>query len=53
MEIVVRGKNRPVPVRLREISREKVARIARFDHDVGRVEVDRNGKAVPQLVQFS
>ncbi|HEX5586765.1 MAG TPA: ribosome-associated translation inhibitor RaiA [Acidimicrobiia bacterium] len=40
MEIVVRGKNRPVSKHLRAISREKVARIARFTHDAGRVEVD-------------
>jgi putative sigma-54 modulation protein len=40
MEIVVRGKNRPVSRRLREVSREKVARIARLTHDAGRVEVD-------------
>ena len=40
MEIVVRGKNRPVSKRLREVSREKVARIARLTHDAGRVEVD-------------
>jgi ribosome hibernation promoting factor len=40
MEIVVRGKNRPVSKHLRAVSREKVARIARFTHDAGRVEVD-------------
>ena len=40
MEIVVRGKNRPVSTHLRDVSREKVARIARFTHDAGRVEVD-------------
>jgi ribosomal subunit interface protein len=40
MEIVVRGKNRPVSKHLAAVSREKVARIARFTHDAGRVEVD-------------
>ncbi|MET0628779.1 MAG: ribosome-associated translation inhibitor RaiA [Acidimicrobiia bacterium] len=40
MEIVVRGKNRPVSKHLVAVSREKVARIARFTHDAGRVEVD-------------
>ena len=40
MEVVVRGKNRPVSKRLREVSLEKVARIARLTHDAGRVEVD-------------
>lgn len=40
MDVVVRGKNRPVSRRLREVSREKVARIARLAHDAGRVEVD-------------
>jgi putative sigma-54 modulation protein len=40
MDVVVRGKNRPVPARLKELAREKVARIARFTHDAGRVEVD-------------
>lgn len=40
MEIVVRGKNRPVSKHLIAVSREKVARIARFTHDAGRVEVD-------------
>ena len=40
MDIVVRGKNRSVSVRLRATTRDKVARIARFTHDAGRVEVD-------------
>jgi putative sigma-54 modulation protein len=40
MDVVVRGKNRPVSKRLREISLEKVGRIARLTHDAGRVEVD-------------
>jgi putative sigma-54 modulation protein len=40
MDIVVRGKNRPVPRRLDAVAREKVARIAKFTHDAGRVEVD-------------
>src|SRR4029079_19012850 len=37
---VVRGKNRPVSSRLDAVAREKVARIAKFTHDAGRVEVD-------------
>jgi putative sigma-54 modulation protein len=40
MDIVVRGKNRPVSHRLDAIAREKVSRIAKFTHDAGRVEVD-------------
>ena len=40
MDIVVRGKNRPVPSRLDAVAREKVSRIAKFTHDAGRVEVD-------------
>jgi putative sigma-54 modulation protein len=40
MDIVVRGKNRPVSSRLDAFAREKVARIAKFTHDAGRVEVD-------------
>ena len=40
MDIVVRGKNRPVSSRLDAVTREKVARIAKFTHDAGRVEVD-------------
>jgi len=40
MEIVVRGKNRPVSRQLREVSRGKLARIERFARDVRRVEVD-------------
>jgi ribosomal subunit interface protein len=40
MEIVVRGKNRPVSRQLREVSRGKLARIERFTRDVRRVEVD-------------
>ena len=40
MDIVVRGKNRTVPARLQEMTREKVGKIARFTHDAGRVEVD-------------
>ncbi len=40
MDIVVRGKNRPVSPHLDAVAREKVARIAKFTHDAGRVEVD-------------
>jgi putative sigma-54 modulation protein len=40
MDVVVRGKTRTVPTRLEAITREKVAKIARFTHDAGRVEVD-------------
>jgi putative sigma-54 modulation protein len=40
MDIVVRGKNRPVSSRLDAVTREKVARIAKFTHDAGQVEVD-------------
>lgn len=40
MDVVVRGKNRPVPARLKTLAREKVARVARRTHDAGRVEVD-------------
>jgi putative sigma-54 modulation protein len=40
MDIVVRGKNRPVSTRLDAVAREKVSRIAKFTHDAGRVEVD-------------
>ena len=40
MDIVVRGKNRPVSAHLEAVAREKVARIAKFTHDAGRVEVD-------------
>jgi putative sigma-54 modulation protein len=40
MDIEVRGKNRPVSSRLDAAAREKVARIAKFTHDAGRVEVD-------------
>jgi putative sigma-54 modulation protein len=40
MDVVVRGKNRTVPTRLESVTREKAAKIARFTHDAGRVEVD-------------
>jgi ribosome hibernation promoting factor len=40
MEIVVRGKHREVPARLRKIAREKVTKISRFARDVDRVEVE-------------
>jgi putative sigma-54 modulation protein len=40
MDIVVRGKNRPVSTRLDTVARDKVSRIAKFTHDAGRVEVD-------------
>jgi putative sigma-54 modulation protein len=40
MDIVVRGRNLRVPPRLRVVAREKLAKIARFTHDAGRVEVD-------------
>jgi putative sigma-54 modulation protein len=40
MDVVVHGKNRSVPGRLRATTREKVVKISRFTHDAGRVEVD-------------
>ena len=40
MDIVVRGKNRTAPPRLRRSPRRRSAKIARFTHDAGRVEVD-------------
>ncbi|MGH8984298.1 MAG: ribosome hibernation-promoting factor, HPF/YfiA family [Acidimicrobiia bacterium] len=40
MDIVVRGRNRRVPPRLQGIAREKLAKINRFTHDAGRIEVD-------------
>ena len=40
MDIVVRGKNRTVSDRLQSVTRAKAAKIARFTHDAGRVEVD-------------
>lgn len=40
MDIVVRGRNVQVPPRLREVAREKLAKISRFAHDADRVEVD-------------
>jgi putative sigma-54 modulation protein len=40
MDIVVRGRNRRVSPRLQGIAREKLAKIDRFTHDAGRVEVD-------------
>jgi putative sigma-54 modulation protein len=40
MDIVVRGKNCSVSAHLEVTAREKVARIAKFTHDAGRVEVD-------------
>ena len=40
MDIIVRGRNLQVPRRLRGIAREKLAKISRFTHDAGRVEVD-------------
>jgi len=40
MDIVVRGRNVEVPPRLREVAREKLAKMSRFAHDADRVEVD-------------
>jgi putative sigma-54 modulation protein len=49
MDIEVRGKNRPVPPRLKESAQEKVARIAKFTHDAGRVEVDFSESKNPRV----
>ena len=49
MDIEVRGKNRPVPSRLKEVAKEKVARIAKFTHDAGRVEVDFSEAKNPRV----
>ena len=40
MEIVVRGKNVKVESSVQAVTREKLAKLARFAQDVGRVEVD-------------
>ncbi|MEX2100819.1 MAG: ribosome-associated translation inhibitor RaiA [Acidimicrobiia bacterium] len=40
MDVVVRGKNRQVPARLKALAQEKVARVARLTHDAGRIEID-------------
>jgi putative sigma-54 modulation protein len=40
MDIVVRGRNVRVQPRLKQTAREKLARISRFTHDDGRVEVE-------------
>src|SRR5688500_10763062 len=40
MDIVVRGRNVQVQPRLKQTAREKLARISRFTHDDGRVEVE-------------
>lgn len=49
MDIEVRGKNRPVPSRLKAAAQEKVARIAKFTHDAGRVEVDFSESKNPRV----
>ena len=49
MEIVVRGKNRSVPARLKTTADEKVTRITRFAHDVSRVEVDFSELRNPRI----
>jgi putative sigma-54 modulation protein len=40
LDVVVRGKNRAVSTRLKDLTSEKVVRIARFAHDARRVEVE-------------
>jgi putative sigma-54 modulation protein len=40
MEIAVRGKNVELSPRIRTITTEKVAKLSRFAHEIGRVEVD-------------
>ncbi|MDQ1432935.1 MAG: putative sigma-54 modulation protein [Actinomycetota bacterium] len=49
MDIEVRGKNRPVPRRLKAVAEEKVVRIAKFTHDAGRVEVDFSEAKNPRV----
>jgi putative sigma-54 modulation protein len=49
MDIEVRGKNRPGPRRLKAAAQEKVARIAKFTHDAGRVEVDFSEAKNPRV----
>ncbi len=49
MDIEVRGKNRPVPSRLRAAAQDKAARIAKFTHDAGRVEVDFSEAKNPRV----
>ncbi len=40
MEIVVRGKNVELTPRIRTTTTEKMAKLSRFAHEIGRVEVD-------------
>jgi len=49
MEIVVRGRNRPVPARLRGVAEHKVARIERVARDAHRVEVDFSEERNPRV----
>ncbi len=49
MDIEVRGKNRPVPSRLKAAAKDKVARIVRFTPDAGRVEVDFSEAKNPRV----
>ena len=51
MDIVVRGKNRPVSSHLDGVAREKVSRIAKFTHDAGRVEVDFSAQQHRRLAE--
>lgn len=51
MDIVVRAKNVDVPPTLREIAREKLAKISRFTSEIGRVEVDFSELRNPRIAE--
>lgn len=49
MEIVVRGQRIKVPASVRTTAEEKVGRVARFLHDVTRIEVDFSKERNPRV----
>jgi putative sigma-54 modulation protein len=51
MDIVVRGKNVDIGKRLRATSEEKISKLARFAHDLTRVEVDFSEVKNPRVAE--
>ena len=49
MNVIVRGKNIPVPLRLRNAAQRKLGRLERVARDVSRAEVDFSEERNPRI----
>ena len=51
MDVIVRGKNVPVPSKLRNAAQRKLGRLERVTHDAVRAEVDFSEERNPRIAE--